>query len=145
MERCPIWVRSPLHTMSGGRFLEGPEFFDPLRLTSNPRWPKSDGKVNVTVDKGIKLFLCVVFICRPSFTLNISFSNQQPALQKVSMMGSFVKVLPWSTFRVNPSCASHCNLCGKLPRHLTVRIQIAQQMKHKRQVPDPDTFLRRCR
>lgn len=35
--------------------------------------------------------------------------NRQPTLHKMSMMGHRVKVLPWSTFRMNLSCTSPYN------------------------------------
>ncbi|KAG4071920.1 hypothetical protein HA402_006081 [Bradysia odoriphaga] len=35
--------------------------------------------------------------------------NRQPSLHKMSMMGHRVKVLPWSTFRMNLSCTSPYN------------------------------------
>ena len=35
--------------------------------------------------------------------------NRQPTLHKMSMMGHLVKVLPWSTFRINLSVTSPYN------------------------------------
>ena len=35
--------------------------------------------------------------------------NRQPSLHKMSMMGHRIKVMPWSTFRLNLSCTSPYN------------------------------------
>jgi DNA-directed RNA polymerase II subunit RPB1 len=70
--------------------------------------------------------------------------NRQPSLRKESMMGHRVKVLPWSTFRLNPSCASpyNANFDGDemnmhFPQSLETRSEVENILLTPRQIITP--------
>ena len=48
--------------------------------------------------------------------------NRQPTLHKMSMMGHRVKILPWSTFRLNLryDCGSHDSHMTSYHSHMTL-------------------------
>lgn len=60
--------------------------------------------------------LCILFYTCPCIQVerhlvddDIVVFNRQPTLHKMSMMGHRVKVLPWSTFRLNLSVTTPYN------------------------------------
>jgi DNA-directed RNA polymerase II subunit RPB1 len=70
--------------------------------------------------------------------------NRQPSVQKVAMMGHRAKVLPWSTFRLNPSCASpyNANFDGDemnmhFPQSLETRSEVENILLTPRQIITP--------
>lgn len=72
--------------------------------------------------------------------------NRQPTLHKMSMMGHYVKVLPWSTFRMNLSCTSPYNadfdgdeMNLHVPQSLETRAEIENLHLTPRQIITPQS------
>jgi DNA-directed RNA polymerase II subunit RPB1 len=72
---------------------------------------------------------------------DIILFNRQPSLHKMSIMGHFVKVLDWSTFRLNLSCTSPYNadfdgdeMNLHVPQSLPARAEAEQLMLSSRVV-----------
>lgn len=72
--------------------------------------------------------------------------NRQPTLHKMSMMGHRVKVLPWSTFRMNLSCTSPYNadfdgdeMNLHVPQSMETRAEIENLHLTPRQIVTPQT------
>ena len=72
--------------------------------------------------------------------------NRQPTLHKMSMMGHRVKVLPYSTFRMNLSCTSPYNadfdgdeMNLHMPQSLLTRAEILIMMKVERNIVTPQS------
>jgi len=70
--------------------------------------------------------------------------NRQPTLHKMSMMGHRVKVLPYSTFRMNLSCTTPYNadfdgdeMNMHCPQSLLTRAEIEEMMKVERNMLTP--------
>ena len=72
--------------------------------------------------------------------------NRQPTLHKMSMMGHRVKVLPWSTFRMNLSCTTPYNadfdgdeMNLHLPQSVETRAEVSELMMVPRQIITPQS------
>ncbi|XP_070538293.1 DNA-directed RNA polymerase II subunit RPB1-like [Ptychodera flava] len=72
--------------------------------------------------------------------------NRQPTLHKMSMMGHRVKILPWSTFRLNLSVTSPYNadfdgdeMNLHVPQSLETKAEIAEIMMVPRQIVTPQS------
>lgn len=72
--------------------------------------------------------------------------NRQPTLHKMSMMGHKVKVLPWSTFRMNLSCTTPYNadfdgdeMNLHLPQSVETRAEVSELMMVPRQIITPQS------
>lgn len=72
--------------------------------------------------------------------------NRQPSLHKMSMMGHQVKVMPWSTFRLNLSCTTPYNadfdgdeMNLHVPQTVMGRAEIQEIMLCPRQVVSPQS------
>ena len=72
--------------------------------------------------------------------------NRQPTLHKMSMMGHRVKVLPWSTFRMNLSCTTPYNadfdgdeMNLHLPQSVETRAEVSEIMMVPRQIITPQS------
>ena len=72
--------------------------------------------------------------------------NRQPTLHKMSMMGHLVKVLPWSTFRLNLSVTSPYNadfdgdeMNLHVPQSMETRAEILQLALVPRLVVTPQS------
>lgn len=72
--------------------------------------------------------------------------NRQPTLHKMSMMGHRVKVLPWSTFRMNLSCTSPYNadfdgdeMNLHVPQSMETRAEIENIHMTPRQIVTPQS------
>lgn len=72
--------------------------------------------------------------------------NRQPTLHKMSMMGHRVRVLPWSTFRLNLSVTSPYNadfdgdeMNLHLPQSLETRAEIMEIAMVPRQIITPQS------
>ncbi|XP_067616718.1 DNA-directed RNA polymerase II subunit RPB1-like [Eurosta solidaginis] len=72
--------------------------------------------------------------------------NRQPTLHKMSMMGHRVKVLPWSTFRMNLSCTTPYNadfdgdeMNLHVPQSMETRAEIENLHLTPRQIVTPQT------
>jgi DNA-directed RNA polymerase II subunit RPB1 len=72
--------------------------------------------------------------------------NRQPTLHKMSMMGHLVKVLPWSTFRMNLSCTTPYNadfdgdeMNLHLPQSVETRAEVSEIMMVPRQIITPQS------
>ena len=76
--------------------------------------------------------------------------NRQPTLHKMSMMGHRVKVLPWSTFRMNLSCTSpyNANFDGDemnlfVPQSMETRAEVENIHITPRQIITPQVRVRK--
>eukprot|EP00035_Acanthoeca_spectabilis_P006598 m.126620 g.126620 ORF g.126620 m.126620 type:complete len:1758 (-) comp13577_c0_seq1:55-5328(-) len=72
--------------------------------------------------------------------------NRQPTLHKMSMMGHRVKILPWSTFRMNLSCTAPYNadfdgdeMNMHMPQSLLTRAEIEEMMKVELNILTPQS------
>lgn len=72
--------------------------------------------------------------------------NRQPSLHKMSMMGHRVKILPWSTFRLNLSVTSPYNadfdgdeMNLHVPQSMETRAEVTQIMMVPRQIITPQS------
>ena len=72
--------------------------------------------------------------------------NRQPSLHKMSMMGHRVKVMPYSTFRLNLSCTSPYNadfdgdeMNMHVPQSLATKAEIQEIMMVQRQIVSPQS------
>jgi DNA-directed RNA polymerase II subunit RPB1 len=72
--------------------------------------------------------------------------NRQPTLHKMSMMGHRVKILPWSTFRMNLSCTTPYNadfdgdeMNLHLPQSVETRAEVSEIMLVPRQIITPQS------
>ena len=72
--------------------------------------------------------------------------NRQPTLHKMSMMGHRVKILPWSTFRMNLSCTTPYNadfdgdeMNLHLPQSVETRAEVSELMMVPRQIITPQS------
>lgn len=70
--------------------------------------------------------------------------NRQPSLHKMSIMGHLVKVMPWSTFRLNLTCTTPYNadfdgdeMNMHVPQSLETRAEILEIMMVPRQIVSP--------
>jgi DNA-directed RNA polymerase II subunit RPB1 len=70
--------------------------------------------------------------------------NRQPSLHKMSMMGHRIKILPWSTFRMNLSCTTPYNadfdgdeMNMHVPQNMETRAEVSEIMMVPRQIVSP--------
>src|SRR6202020_877438 len=70
--------------------------------------------------------------------------NRQPSLHKMSMMGHKIRIMPYSTFRLNLSCTTPYNadfdgdeMNMHVAQNLETRAEISQIMMVPRQIVSP--------
>lgn len=90
------------------------------------RHMRDDGSIDSAIHGRLTLTLLIK-------TADVIVFNRQPTLHKMSMMGHRVKVLPWSTFRLNLSVTSPYNadfdgdeMNLHLPQSYEARAEIAE-------------------